>query len=104
MWMVGVAWSYVVVMMTIAEATSDTGTVLGALVTFVLYGVLPLSIALYLIGTPGRRRRAAAIENPAAPAAAPAPVGAAAIGSLDAATSLDPDRGRHPSGDAIAPE
>ena len=42
--------------------------VLGAVFTFVLYGVLPLSIVLYIMGTPMRRsarRRALARQQAA---------------------------------------
>lgn len=57
MYLVVIAWLYVTLMMAIAEATSPVGSVLGAIVTFVLYGVLPLSILVYILGTPGRKRR-----------------------------------------------
>lgn len=57
MHLVGIAWIYVVLMMAIVEATSSQGTLLGAIFTFLLYGVLPLSILLYIMGA-GRRRRA----------------------------------------------
>ena len=43
-------------LMALAEATSSQGSLLGALITFVLYGVLPLSIVLYLMATPMRRK------------------------------------------------
>lgn len=56
MYLVVIAWLYVTVMMAVAEATSSTGSVLGAIITFVLYGLLPLSIVVYILGTPGRRR------------------------------------------------
>ncbi|MBW8830990.1 MAG: hypothetical protein JF606_16505 [Burkholderiales bacterium] len=56
MYLVAIAWVYVVLMMAVAEATSSNGTVLGALFTFLLYGVLPLSIVMYLMRTPHRRR------------------------------------------------
>lgn len=56
MYLVGIAWMYVVVMMAVAEATSGQGTLLGAFFTLLLYGVLPLSILLYIMGT-GRRRK-----------------------------------------------
>ena len=52
--LVAIAWLYVVVLMAVAEATSSDGTLLGALVTFVLYGVLPLAI----VALPARARRA----------------------------------------------
>lgn len=56
MHIVAIAWMFVVVLMTVAEATSTQGTVLGAFFTFLLYGVLPLSIVMYVLGTPGRKR------------------------------------------------
>lgn len=71
MHIVAVAWIFVVLLMTLAEATSPQGTVLGAFFTLLLYGVLPLSIVLYLMGTPLRRRARRAQE--AAALAPPAP-------------------------------
>lgn len=55
MYIVAIAWMFVVVLMTAAEATSTQGSLLGAAITFVFYGVLPLSIVLYVMGTPARR-------------------------------------------------
>ncbi len=74
MHIVALAWMFVVVLMTLAEATSTQGTVLGALFTFFLYGALPLGIVLYVMGTParGRAHRAAAAAAAAAEAAAAA--------------------------------
>lgn len=57
MYLVAIAWLYVTGMMALAEATNPTGSVLGALITFVLYGLLPLSLVLYILGTPERKRR-----------------------------------------------
>lgn len=62
MYLTVIAWIYVVLLMSIAEATSTTGTVLGALMTFLLYGLLPLAIVMYVIGTPSRRRAIKARE------------------------------------------
>ena len=56
MHIVAIGWMFVVMLMTLVEATSPGGTLLGAAITFVLYGVLPLSIVLYILGTPGRKR------------------------------------------------
>jgi len=56
MYIVLIAWLYVAFMMSAAEATNTNGTVLGAVVTFVLYGLLPVSILMYIMGTPGRKR------------------------------------------------
>jgi len=69
MYLVAIAWIYVTLMMALAEAMSPQGTVLGAFFTFVLYGLLPLSIVLYLLGTPARRaarRKAEQAEQAAA--------------------------------------
>ena len=62
MYLIAIAWIYVVLMMAIAEALSTQGSVLGALITFVLYGLLPLSLLMYILGTPGRRRARRARE------------------------------------------
>ena len=56
MYLVAIAWIYVVLMMAVAEATHSQGSVLGAIITFLLYGVLPLAVVLYIMGTPMRRR------------------------------------------------
>ena len=56
MYLVAIAWLYVALMMAVAEATHTQGSVLGAIVTFVLYGLMPVSIVLYILGTPARKR------------------------------------------------
>ena len=56
MYIVPIAWIYVALMMSVAEASNSNGTVLGALITFVLYGLLPVALLLYIMGTPGRKR------------------------------------------------
>lgn len=90
MWIVVVAWMFVVVLMTVAEAMSPIGSVLGAVMTFFLYGVGPLALVMYLLGTPMRRKRRRARE-----AAAAATSGAAAI---------EPDTGSLAAGDAVSSE
>jgi hypothetical protein len=62
MYIVAIAWMYVVLMMSVAEATNANGTVLGAIVTFILYGLLPVSLVVYLMRSPGRRRAIKAKE------------------------------------------
>ena len=62
MYLVVIAWVYVVLMMAVAEATATNGTVLGAVITFVLYGLGPLAIVIYIMGTPGRKRAIKARE------------------------------------------
>lgn len=56
MYLVAIAWMYVALMMAIAEATHANGSLLGAIITFFLYGVGPLALVMYLMGTPHRRR------------------------------------------------
>lgn len=54
--LIAIAWLYVAVMMSVAEATASNGTLLGAIITFVLYGLLPVALLMYLLATPMRRR------------------------------------------------
>jgi cell division protein FtsN len=51
MYIVAIAWLYVVFMMSITERTAVAGVM-----TLLLYGVFPLTIVLYLMGTPQRKR------------------------------------------------
>lgn len=51
MHIVAIAWIYVVLMMSITE-----DSVVAGIMTFLLYGVLPLTIILYLMGAPQRKR------------------------------------------------
>lgn len=96
LYLVGIAWLYVVGMMAIAEAISPQGSVLGAIVTFVFYGLVPLAILLYILGTPARRRarKAAEAEDDARRAA----------DAAGAAPSAQPDGGGHAAGAAITAE
>lgn len=68
MHIVAVAWIFVVLLMAVAEATSSQGSVLGAFFTLVLYGALPLSVVLYVMGTPARKRARRAAEQGASAA------------------------------------
>ncbi|MBP6244028.1 MAG: hypothetical protein KA411_00065, partial [Limnohabitans sp.] len=56
MYLIVIAWLYVTLLMGLAEAFSTQGSVLGAIITFLLYGVLPMSLVVYLMGTPLRRK------------------------------------------------
>lgn len=95
MYLVLIAWFYVTLMMALAEATSPTGSLLGAFVTFALYGLLPMGILGYILGTPGRKRKIHAREMAERAAAA------------QAAASAEPDAGGHApaasEGEAVAP-
>lgn len=56
MYLIVIAWMYVVLMMSVAEATNSNGSILGALVTFMLYGVGPVALVVYLMGAPARNK------------------------------------------------
>jgi mannose/fructose/N-acetylgalactosamine-specific phosphotransferase system component IID len=86
MYLVVIAWMYVVLMMSVAEATNSTGTILGAIVTFLLYGVAPVALVIYLMRTPARRktikqREAQALAQHQAQADAPPAASATAVPS-----------------------
>jgi hypothetical protein len=85
MYVVPIAWLYVVVMMSVAEATSANGTLLGAIVTFILYGVFPIGLILYFMGAPGRKRAIRARE------------------AAELQASLQPDAGGLSPADPVAP-
>ena len=93
--LIAIAWIYVVLMVAVVEATGERGTVLGAVFTFLLYGVLPLGIVMYLMLGPARRRARKLAE---AAEAAEAQV------SAGCAAGLDLDEGGHAAGDPIAAE
>jgi membrane protein implicated in regulation of membrane protease activity len=84
MYLVAIGWMFVVLLMTAAEAMSPVGTLLGAFFTLMLYGVLPLSIVLYVMGAPMRRRARRAADEQAG--------------------SAQPDGSSHAAGDPVATE
>ena len=92
MYLVAIAWIYVVLMMAIAEATASNGTILGAVLTFFLYGVVPTVILMYIMGTPMRRKAIRAKEQ-------------AELAALraQAETSNEPNAGSETPADAITP-
>ncbi len=63
MYLVIIAWLYVAVLMAVAEATNSQGTLLGAIVTFFLYGLMPIALVVYLMGSPLRRKARAKAEQ-----------------------------------------
>lgn len=85
MYIIPIAWLYVAVMMSVAEAASSNGTVLGAIITLVLYGLLPVSLIVYFMGAPGRKRAIRARE------------------AAELQASLQPDTGSLAPTDAVAP-
>lgn len=99
MYLIPIAWLYVTLMMAVAEATNSNGTVLGALVTFVLYGLLPIGLLLYFMGTPARKRARLAAEAREEQALAQAQAQAAS----DADDSGQPDASGLPPADPVTP-
>lgn len=89
MYIVVIGWVYVALMMAVAEATSFNGTLLGAIVTFLLYGVGPVALVVYLMREPVRKRRRKA-ERQAAQLA-------------QAGASGQPDGGGKAAADTVAP-
>lgn len=51
MYMIAIAWLYVVLMMSITETSATAG-----IMTFLFYGALPLSVVLYIVDAPRRRK------------------------------------------------
>jgi hypothetical protein len=84
------AWLYVVMTMALSEALAPQGSVIGAAMTFVVYGSVPLALLAYLLAASARRRarlRAQAGSSAGGP------------GGVEQA-----DAGGHAAGDPVAPE
>lgn len=81
MYLIAIAWLYVALMMALAEASSPQGSIFGALITFLFYGVAPMALVLYLVGTPARRRARHLAEAQASAQAQAQPVSEPAAGS-----------------------
>ncbi len=62
MYLIVIGWLYVALMMGVAEATNSNGTVLGGIISFVLYGLGPVALVVYLMGSPLRRKAIKARE------------------------------------------
>jgi Na+-transporting methylmalonyl-CoA/oxaloacetate decarboxylase gamma subunit len=92
MYLVAIAWLYVALMMAVAEAMHPGGTVLGAIFTLLMYGIGPVALVLYLLGTPMRAKARRRAEQ-------------ASVHSADKAPSTvvaQPDEAGHAAGDAVA--
>jgi hypothetical protein len=96
-YLVVIGWLYVVLMMAVAEASNTTGTVLGAIVTFFLYGLLPVALVVYLMRTPQRRKEIKAREVAEDQARR-----AAATETATSPHSVQPDAGGHSASAAEA--
>ena len=107
MYLVVIAWIYVVLLMSVAEATNTNGTVLGAMVTFLLYGLGPCALVVYLMRTParnkaGKKRRAEELARHQAQTA----VLAESQANPEQSASFPPDNGSHAArgAEAFAPD
>jgi hypothetical protein len=101
-YLVVIGWMYVVLMMSVTEASSTTGTLLGAIVTFFLYGLLPVALVVYLMRTPQRRKdikAREAAENAALQHNSPT-VFPSVEAPSETSLSGQPDAGGHASGAA----
>lgn len=100
MYIVAIAWIYVTLLMALTESSFVAG-----LATFLFYGLFPLALLLWLVGTPERRRRRLRAANAAAGAEA-----GTALADLEPAasgTGVDPGERGHPApigSSAIGPE
>jgi len=89
MYLIVIGWVYVALMMAVAEATSTNGSVLGAIFTFLLYGVGPVALVVYIMRTPARKQAIKAREQAAREA--------------ELSGSGEPDARGETAADAVAP-
>lgn len=59
MYIVAIAWLYVVMLMALTEES-----VIAGIMTVLLYGLAPLALFLWLVGTPQRRRNRRSAVDP----------------------------------------
>jgi len=97
MYIVPIGWIYVALLMSVAEATNTNGTILGAVITFVLYGLMPVGIVLYIMGTPARKRQLRERERLEREAFVDR-----AAGEVSSAAAGEPDAGSHATADSVA--
>lgn len=98
MWrvLIVLGWLYVAVMMALAQAFHPEGGLLSAAFVLLAYGLAPVELILYVLGTPARRqaRRAREQAEQAQQQPAPAPGGGEAAGGAAAGD----DASARPSG------
>ncbi len=70
MYVIVIAWLYVALMMAAAEASHANGSLVGALFTFILYGLFPVALLIYVLKTPDRKKARLAKEAQEAQTAA----------------------------------
>jgi uncharacterized protein (DUF58 family) len=110
LYVVALAWMYVVLMVALVELFSPQGTAVGALFTVLGWGLIPLSVVLYILATPSRRAARRAEESRASAGPLPSigprlPSGESSRSEQGVVTSpANPDGSSHAAGDAVAPE
>ncbi|MFZ6817715.1 hypothetical protein [Undibacterium sp. Ji22W] len=52
MYLIAIAWIYVVLLMSLAESS-----LLAGIMTFVFYCIIPLGLVLYILSSPARKRQ-----------------------------------------------
>ena len=87
MYLIVIGWLYVTLLMALAEAFSSQSSVLGAIITFVFYGLLPMALVIYLMGTPMRRKAIRQQEQQARQMASE--------GSIQPGSAVQPDTSGH---------
>jgi phosphotransferase system glucose/maltose/N-acetylglucosamine-specific IIC component len=70
LYVIVIAWLYVALMMAAAEASHANGSLIGALFTFILYGLFPVALVIYVLKTPDRKKARLAKEAQEAQTAA----------------------------------
>ena len=109
LYVIVIAWLYVVVLMAASVATSPTGSVLAAIMTLFFYGLLPLALMVYLMTGKLRRKARSAAETSATstsdsrqtePGAVPPPEPSSPNPSIEDATDPSPEPDSSPQADA----
>ena len=115
LYVIVIAWLYVVVLMAASVATSPTGSVLAAMMTLFFYGLLPLALMVYLMTGKLRRKARLATEAcatatsdscPTEPSAVPPPAHSSPVLGLESSPDSNPatDAGCHaPAGAEHSP-
>ena len=99
MYLVVIGWVYVAMMMAVAEASSSQGSLLGGMMTFVLYGMVPVALVVYLMRAPARNK---ALKNRRAEELAQHHALAGNLPEIPATPSVAPDSSSHTASGAEA--
>lgn len=100
--LVALAWLYVVLMVAVVEASGSEGSLLGAIFTVVLYGLLPISIVLYLMLSPARRRARRNAELTESAETSESSESSRVLPDTTSRAGIPPDDGHHAAGDPVS--